>query len=124
MVATNAHGNNSMPVSKGNSPKAACDRCRGQKLRCIWDPKEAQCQRCARANAICTVPLPRPMGRPPRQYRSASSSSSTGHNRGQSQGLYSWSEESPTAPGSGDEAADVPMISAKVLTNPFDFLPW
>ena len=122
MVASNSRDTNGS-MSKGNSPKAACDRCRGQKLRCIWDPKEPQCQRCARANAVCTVPLPRPMGRPLRQYRSASSSSSS-HIRGQSQGLYSWTEESPTAPGSGDEAADMPMNSANVLSHPLDFLPW
>ena len=51
-------------ITKSKKPKAACDRCRGQKLRCIWDFPE-QCRRCARAKAICTVPRPKPIGRPP-----------------------------------------------------------
>ncbi|PIG79319.1 hypothetical protein AARAC_004270 [Aspergillus arachidicola] len=51
-------------ITKNKKPKSACDRCRGQKLRCIWDFPE-QCRRCARAKAICTVPRPKPMGRPP-----------------------------------------------------------
>ncbi|KAE8324515.1 hypothetical protein BDV39DRAFT_207809 [Aspergillus sergii] len=51
-------------IAKNKKPKSACDRCRGQKLRCIWDSPE-QCRRCARAKAICTVPRPKPMGRPP-----------------------------------------------------------
>lgn len=116
MVSSSTRDNR---LSKSSPPKAACDRCRGQKLRCIWDPKGPQCQRCARANTVCTVPLPRPMGRPPRHHRSASS-----HIRGQSEGLYAWSEESPPAPGSGDEASDMPMTSANVLSHPLDFLPW
>lgn len=51
------------------SDKAACDRCRRQKLRCIWDTldsPEPHCQRCQRANTVCTVSAPRPMGRPSR----------------------------------------------------------
>ncbi|KAF7586607.1 hypothetical protein BBP40_008634 [Aspergillus hancockii] len=44
-------------------PKAACDRCRGQKLRCIWESTQ-QCRRCARAKANCRVPRPKPLGRP------------------------------------------------------------
>jgi hypothetical protein len=63
------------------------------------------------------------MGRPPRHHRSASSSASS-HIRGQSEGLYAWSEESPPAPGSGDEASDMPMASANLLSHPLDFLPW
>ncbi|KAK6835880.1 hypothetical protein RU639_001761 [Aspergillus parasiticus] len=51
-------------ITKNKKPKSACDRCRGQKLRCIWDNSE-QCRRCARAKAICIVPRPKPMGRPP-----------------------------------------------------------
>ncbi len=50
--------------------KTACDRCRGQKLRCIWDDDAAQCRRCVRAKAACTVAPPRPMGRPPKRTRS------------------------------------------------------
>ncbi|KAK4032235.1 hypothetical protein C8A01DRAFT_20668 [Parachaetomium inaequale] len=113
-------------MTKANTrkEKAACDRCRGQKLRCIWDPKEPQCQRCARANAVCTVPLPRPMGRPPRRHRTASSSC---HSRGQTQSLpESPSEENPAATVSGDDMEDTHMAlsSVNVLSDPLDFLPW
>ncbi|KAK4150306.1 hypothetical protein C8A00DRAFT_37087 [Chaetomidium leptoderma] len=110
-------------MAKATSQKAACDRCRGQKLRCIWDSKELQCQRCARANAVCTVPAPRPMGRPPRQYRSQSNSS---HSRGQSQSLYSWNEENvgTSTAAVSDEDTDIAMNSASVLSDPLDFLPW
>ncbi|EED17264.1 hypothetical protein TSTA_023180 [Talaromyces stipitatus ATCC 10500] len=44
--------------------KTACDRCRGQKLRCVWEPRSRQCQRCERAKAVCSISPPRPMGRP------------------------------------------------------------
>lgn len=60
---------NNDAAMKSNGAKPACDRCRGQKLRCIWEPKSQQCRRCARANAVCAIPPPRPMGRPPRQFR-------------------------------------------------------
>ncbi|KAI8962025.1 hypothetical protein F5Y11DRAFT_357238 [Daldinia sp. FL1419] len=35
--------------------KPACDRCRGQKLCCIWDSDLLKCHRCARADTICVV---------------------------------------------------------------------
>ena len=110
-------------MAKANSQKekAACDRCRGQKLRCIWDPKEPQCRRCARANAVCTVPLPRPMGRPPRRHRSASGST---HSRGQTQSLESPSEENPTVPVDDMEDTHMALNSVNVLSDPLDFLPW
>ena len=44
--------------------KVACDRCRGQKLRCVWDPRSSKCRRCTRAKAVCIILPPRPMGRP------------------------------------------------------------
>lgn len=56
-------------VTKAHDPKLACDRCRGQKLRCDWEEGARQCRRCARAKALCTIPPPRPMGRPQRQSR-------------------------------------------------------
>ena len=56
--------------------KVACDRCRGQKLRCIWvDGKVGQCRRCAKANVMCTRLPPRPMGRPSRPTRRCDSGS-------------------------------------------------
>ncbi|KAI2473348.1 hypothetical protein F4781DRAFT_188887 [Annulohypoxylon bovei var. microspora] len=35
------------------SRRSACDRCKGQKLRCLRDPGEERCNRCTRANAEC-----------------------------------------------------------------------
>ena len=56
--------------------KLACDRCRGQKLRCIWvDGKNGQCRRCAKANVVCMRLPPRPMGRPSRPNRRCESRS-------------------------------------------------
>ncbi|KAH6855612.1 hypothetical protein B0I37DRAFT_442422 [Chaetomium sp. MPI-CAGE-AT-0009] len=68
-AATNTGGNGN---GNGNGhgrggPKAACNRCRGQKLRCIWDDGSGRCRRCTRADSACTVPPRRPMGRPPTQ---------------------------------------------------------
>ncbi|KAI9037320.1 Zn(II)2Cys6 transcription factor domain-containing protein [Aspergillus affinis] len=60
-------------VIKSSGPRPACDRCRGQKLRCVWEISSQQCRRCARAKAVCTIPRARPMGRPPRQCRDNSS---------------------------------------------------
>jgi hypothetical protein len=67
MAPNNDEGRN----ETNGGPKAACDRCRGQKLRCIWEAKSQQCRRCTRAKTVCTVPPPRPLGRPPRQFRSS-----------------------------------------------------
>lgn len=48
--------------------KSACDRCRGQKLRCIWDDFSGRCRRCTRADSVCAVLPRRAMGRPPSQH--------------------------------------------------------
>lgn len=45
----------------------ACDRCRGQKLRCMWDTGMQRCRRCDKANSICAILPPRHMGRPFKQ---------------------------------------------------------
>ena len=59
----NSHGPGSF--KNATEKKVACDRCRGQKLRCIWvDGKNEQCRRCAKANVVCMRLPPRPMGRP------------------------------------------------------------
>ncbi|KAH8894207.1 hypothetical protein GQ53DRAFT_744943 [Thozetella sp. PMI_491] len=55
--------------------KAACDRCRGQKLRCIWDDDAVECRRCIRAQAVCAMAPSRPIGRPPKRVRSTRSCS-------------------------------------------------
>ena len=45
----------------------ACERCRGQKLRCIRNHQsQASCNRCEKAGAQCTVNPAVRMGRPPR----------------------------------------------------------
>ncbi|KAK4247257.1 hypothetical protein C7999DRAFT_32339 [Corynascus novoguineensis] len=113
-------------MAKGNSQKAACDRCRGQKLRCSWDPKEPQCQRCARANAVCTIPPPRPMGRPPRrQHRNQTNNNYASNPQDQNQNLYRWNEQSAACtPPVSDEDPDIVMNSANVLSDPLEFLPW
>ncbi|KAH9885305.1 hypothetical protein F4778DRAFT_508250 [Xylariomycetidae sp. FL2044] len=103
-------------LSKPSAQRPACDRCRGQKLRCIWDAKEPQCQRCQRADAVCTIPLPRPMGRPPRQYRGHSRSQSRGHGQNQSvDNPYAWSvDNSSTAVSSHED-------TIMMMSSPNDF---
>lgn len=56
------------PASPRNSSKRfACDRCRGQKLRCVRDDKKHEtCIRCLRMNAVCITNSPLRMGRPRR----------------------------------------------------------
>jgi hypothetical protein len=40
----------------GISPRrSACDRCRGQKLRCLRDRDEKRCRRCVRADSECVT---------------------------------------------------------------------
>ncbi|KAI1388370.1 uncharacterized protein F4822DRAFT_244055 [Hypoxylon trugodes] len=36
-----------------SSRRSACDRCKGQKLRCLREPGQERCGRCARADAEC-----------------------------------------------------------------------
>lgn len=103
-------------VVKRNGQKAACDRCRGQKLRCIWDAEESQCRRCLRADTTCTVPLPRPMGRPPRQHRSTGS-----YNQDRIDTVYNWGRETPTAIISGGEGTVIEMDSNNNLADPLGF---
>ncbi|KAL2702278.1 C6 finger transcription factor TraC [Penicillium crustosum] len=51
-------------VTTDDSNRPACDRCKGQKLRCIWENGSNTCRRCTRARAVCQQPRPRPFGRP------------------------------------------------------------
>lgn len=49
------------------SRRSACDRCRGQKLRCLREEGDfGSCNRCRRAKVICTTSPPRLAGRPSR----------------------------------------------------------
>ncbi|KAL4910878.1 hypothetical protein BDW74DRAFT_172337 [Aspergillus multicolor] len=43
--------------------RLACDRCRGQKLKCVRLGSSEKCQRCETATAICTFGKPLPPGR-------------------------------------------------------------
>jgi hypothetical protein len=53
-----------------SSTRSACDRCRGQKLRCLREEHNSivrqPCIRCLRARAECITSSARPAGRPPR----------------------------------------------------------
>ena len=58
----------------GSNPRGAkreaCDRCRGQKLRCLrkdqnQDSAQAKCVRCFKAGANCNFGIPNRAGRPP-----------------------------------------------------------
>ncbi|KAL3250620.1 hypothetical protein ABHI18_011093 [Aspergillus niger] len=44
--------------------RAACDRCHGQKMRCIREPTRSSCNRCLAASALCIFSLARKAGRP------------------------------------------------------------
>lgn len=61
-------GRNLIPPSTiGMAQRSACDRCRGQKLRCTRDiDTQASCNRCERVGARCIVGLLPRMGRPAR----------------------------------------------------------
>lgn len=71
---SNNHGPGSFKYAA--EKKVACDRCRGQKLRCIWvDGNIGQCRRCAKADVVCTRLPSRRMGRPSRPTRRCDSRS-------------------------------------------------
>lgn len=55
------------------SKRGACDRCRGQKLRCLRDDQsrdslQAICARCFKAGATCSFRTPKRTGRPRANY--------------------------------------------------------
>lgn len=59
------------------SKRGACDRCRGQKLRCLrqdqsQDSPQAKCVRCSKAGATCSFGIPKRAGRPPGSTASSS----------------------------------------------------
>lgn len=59
--------------SPASARRFACDRCRGQKLRCLREGQGERCDRCVRANADCVTSPPFRMGRPPGHNGDASS---------------------------------------------------
>lgn len=55
------------PPRREKPQQLACDRCRGQKLRCIRSPNpKAPCERCRKADATCVIDSSVRMGRPRR----------------------------------------------------------
>ena len=66
--------NDSTLRGNNSAKRGACDRCRGQKLRCL--PNEASrdstCIRCFKAGAICSFGKPKRLGRPPASSTNAS----------------------------------------------------
>ncbi len=55
------------PQRKEKTQQLACDRCRGQKLRCMRSPNpKAPCERCQKAGATCIIDSSVRMGRPRR----------------------------------------------------------
>ncbi|KAI0452047.1 hypothetical protein F5B21DRAFT_484944 [Xylaria acuta] len=67
------------PQARERALQFACDRCKGQKLRCIRTPKQdAPCERCRKAGATCVIDSSVRMGRPKRtdkEQRETTSSS-------------------------------------------------
>lgn len=74
-----SHGRSTQNITVGK--KVACDRCRGQKLRCIWDTNTQRCRRCAKAKTKCMILPPQPMGRPLRHSHRGNAQSK--HHRNQ-----------------------------------------
>lgn len=93
----------------GGQPKQqrqhfACDRCRGQKLRCIRIPnQEPSCERCQKVGATCVVnPLIR-MGRPQRADKERRGTASSSASSRESQ--YANSADSAVAGSSSHSAS-------------------
>ena len=53
------------PSSSLQGRRAACDRCRGQKLRCIREDPNGECIRCTTAGTTCCFSRSMRIGRPP-----------------------------------------------------------
>ena len=71
-----------MPLDTANFhavKRAACDRCHGQKLRCIPDEGLGKCNRCRAAKAECIYSALRRAGRPPSSKHAVTSRSEASH---------------------------------------------
>ena len=60
------------PSSSLHGRRAACDRCRGQKLRCIREDQNGECIRCTTAGTTCRFSRSMRIGRPPNISNTAS----------------------------------------------------
>jgi len=111
VLASSRHGG----VIKPNGQTAACDRCRGQKMKCVRIGNQSKCQRCRRADAACVVPLPKPMGRPPRKDRAGKASSPPKSNSPDDA-----TETAPTVVSGDVEAAVTSHDTGTYSYNPWD----
>lgn len=68
-----------MEDSQGLARRAACDRCRAQKLRCVRlsHSNAAKCKRCESAGATCHYSISKPAGRPSGNGHSSNAASSS-----------------------------------------------
>lgn len=71
-AASNSHPSSTAPKAQP-SKRGACDRCRGQKLRCLRDDQsqdgsQAACVRCFKAGATCSYGIAKRAGRPPASH--------------------------------------------------------
>lgn len=111
-------------VAKTTLSKPSCGRCRGQKLRCIWDVDREKCQRCTKADTECAIPAPRPIGRPPRRREYTGSNSGSGSGS-QGRDIRDWNEDLPLQ--SEEATGGVSMYPASTVLpeiDPLDFLTW
>ena len=72
-VGTSSRGPSSTAPKPQPSKRGACDRCRGQKLRCLRDDQsqdgsQTPCLRCAKAGATCSYGIAKRAGRPPASH--------------------------------------------------------
>ena len=73
-ITSNSHPSSTSPKTQP-SKRGACDRCRGQKLRCLredqgQDGSQAPCVRCFKAGATCSYGIAKRAGRPPASHAS------------------------------------------------------
>ena len=78
-ATSNVHPSSTAPKAQP-SKRGACDRCRGQKLRCLRDDQsqdgsQAPCVRCFKAGATCSYGIAKRAGRPSASHVSHASSS-------------------------------------------------
>lgn len=71
-ATSNSHPSSTTPKAQP-SKRGACDRCRGQKLRCLRDDQghdgsQAPCVRCFKAGATCSYGIAKRAGRPPASH--------------------------------------------------------
>ncbi|KAJ5636014.1 uncharacterized protein N7484_009327 [Penicillium longicatenatum] len=91
------------PPRKERTQQLACDRCRGQKLRCIRTPNpNAPCERCQKAGATCIIDSSVRMGRPRRTDNEQRETTGSSHNPPQptrSPALPATSSQAPSSAG-------------------------